>query len=198
MSVVSAMNSSLRGEMGAGRRRVRATIAMPVVVSCGLLGVVAGLLFPPPAAVTRESSAFFSTGHESMPKAEPGAGRAVPAATPQPRDEKLSGSSEPLTPQPDRSASTPQEQASSERTEVAAPLAASQKYDAVEQPSQATSRVAQGRQRAKHDNLPSDHIGQGKRERSARRRISRRVRPAKQGQLSQLPILGPVAGILLP
>jgi hypothetical protein len=193
MSIVGSINCGSGRDMGIGRRRVRAAIAVPVVVACGLLGAVAGQFFPlPPAAVMGESPAI-SASHATLPKDQAGAGRAMPIATPQSRHEGLAGSSESVARPPGQSAAPPQEQASS-------PLVASQKTDPVEQPSQATSRVGEGRQRAKHNNLPSDRIRQGKPERSAarHRRISGRERPAQQGQLSQLPILGPVAGALLP
>ena len=198
MSVVGSTNSSFGREMGIGHRPVRATIAIPVVLACGLLGAVAGQLFPlPPAAVMRESPVA-STSHESMPQA--GAGRARLTATPQSRHERLAGPSPSLARPPDQSAAPPQAQASSELTQAVAPPVASQKTDPVERPSRATSRVGEGGQRAKHSNLLSDRIRRGKRERSAasRRRISGRERPAQQGQLSQLPFLGPVAGALLP
>jgi hypothetical protein len=199
MSVVGAINTSFGREMGIGHRRVPATIAIPVVVACGMLGVVAGLLFPlPPAAVTRESPAFLSASRESMPKHQAGAGRATLTATPQSRHEGLAGPSASLARQPDQSAAPPQERASSELTRVAPPVG-SQRSDLFEPPSQATSRVGEGRQPAKHNSLLSDRIRQAKRERSAaiRRRISGRERPAQRGQLSQLPFLGPVAGALL-
>ena len=197
MSVVGSINSSIAA-MGIGHRRVRAMIGIPVVVACGLLGAVAGQLFPlPPAAVMRESPVT-STSHEPMPQA--GAGRATLTATPQSRQKGLAGSNQTLAHPPDQSAAPPQAQASSKLTQAAAPPVVSQKTDPVEQPSQARSRAGEGGQRAKHNNLLSDRIRRGKRERSAasRRRISGRERPAQPGQLSQLPLLGPVAGALLP
>jgi hypothetical protein len=193
MSVVGSINSSFAREMGIGHRRVRAMIGIPVVVACGLLGVVAGQFFPlPPAAVMRESPAI-SASHALMPRDQAGPGRATLTATPQSRHEGLAGLSESVASSPGQSAAPPREQASS-------PVVASQKTDAVEPPSQATSRVGEGPQRAKHNNLLSDRIRQRKRERSAasHRRRSGRERPAQQGQLSQLPLLGPVAGALLP
>ena len=191
MSIVGSIDCGVGREMGIGHRRVRAAIAVPVVGACGLLGAVAGQFFPlPSAAVMRESPAI-SAGHASMPRDQAGAGRATLTAAPQSRHEGLAGSSGSLARPPGQSAAPPHEQASS-------PPVASQKTDPVEQP--ATSKVGEGRQRAKHDNLLSDRIRQGKPERSAarHRRISGRERPAQQGQLSQLPILGSVAGALLP
>ena len=181
MSVVGSINSSFARQMSIGHRRVRAMIGIPVVVACGLLGAVAGQFFPlPPAAVMHPA---ISTSHASIPKDQAGAGRAT----------LTTGSSASVASPPGQSAAPPREQGSS-------PVVASQKTDAVEQPSHATSRVGEGRQHANHNNLLSDRIRQGKRERSAasRRRIRGRERPAQQGQLSQLPFLGPVTGALLP
>ena len=192
MSVVGSINSSIAA-MGIGHRRVRAMIGIPVVVACGLLGAVAGQLFPlPPAAVMGESPAI-STSHASLLKDQAGAARATLTATPQSRHQGLAGSSESVARPPGQSAAQPREQASS-------PVVASQKTDAVEPPSQATSRLGEARHRAKHDDLLSDRIRHAKRQRSAasHRRIRGRERPAQQGQLSQLPFLGPVAGALLP
>jgi hypothetical protein len=181
MRVVSAMNSGLRGEMGPRHRRVRATVAIPVVVGCAVLGTVAGLLFPlPPAAVTRERPVLLSVSHEPMPKDQ---GRGVgptPTATAQFRHDEL-GASEPPIDARDQPTSTPQGQARSALTQDAAPLVASQKSDSIEQPSKATSRVGEGRHRAKHK--LSDRMRRERREQSA---------------WSQLPIFGPVAGALLP
>jgi hypothetical protein len=184
MSVVSAMHSGLRGEMGAGHRRVRAVVAIPVVIGCALLGAAAGLLFPlPPAAVTHEAPAILWASHEPTQKGQgTGAGPTL-TAIPQSRHEGLAGASESLIHGPAQSASTPQGQARSELTQDAAPLVVSQKPDPIERTSQATSRIGEGRHRAKHKNLLSDRMRRARRERSA---------------WSQLPLLGPVAGALLP
>jgi hypothetical protein len=183
MSVVIAMNSGLRGEMGAGHRRVRAIVAIPVVVGCTLLGTVLGLLFPlPPAAVTREGPAVLFVSHERMPKEGTRAGSTL-TATPQSRHEELPAASESLIREPAQSASRPQGQSRSELTQDAAPVVVSQKPDPIEQPSQATSKIGEERHRAKRKNLLSDRM-----------RRERRERPP----WSQLPILGPVAGALLP
>jgi len=184
MSVMRATNSGLRGEMGAGHRRVRAMVAIPVVVGCALLGTIAGLLFPlPPAAVTREGRALLSVSHEPMAKDQgTGAGPTL-TRTSQSRHEGLPRASASMIDAPAQSASTPQGQARSGLTQDAAPLAASQKPDPMQKPSQAASRVGEVRHRARHKNLLSDRMRRPKREQFA---------------WSQLPILGPVAGALLP
>jgi hypothetical protein len=183
MSVVSAMHSGSRGENGAGHRRVRWVVAIPVVVGCALLGTVAGLLFPlPPAALTREGPALLSVGHEPMPEDQGSAAGPKLTTTPHSRHEGVPRASASPTDEPAQSASTRQGQARSELTQDAAPRVVSEKPDAIEMPRRATSRVGEGRHRAKHRNLLSDRMRQ-RREQSA---------------WSQLPFLGPVAGALLP
>jgi hypothetical protein len=185
MSVVSAMSSGVQGDGDVGSRRVRARVALPIVAVCALLGVVAGVVFPLPAAMLSAVSA-------PIPKHGSGSGQAKPTKTPQSSGEALPSVS-PIHPDP--SLSTPQEQARSGLTRAESPLVVTQKPDPLEEPSQAASRAGERRHRAQRKNVLSDRMRHGKRERSAA--LRRRPR-APQGQFSQLPIVGPVAGAILP
>jgi hypothetical protein len=174
-----------------GRRRVRAVVAIPIIALCGSLGAVAGVLFPvyqePVAheAGTLQRSAE-APQHALLPDALP-ARVALGAAKP----EAGAPSSR------DYPASLPHETSSGAIATLSGAVAARERVvpDAAEA---AASRAEKRQEATRHEAFSRHARARRARYAALRRRASNAAgAPASNGSLLQIPLVGPVAGMLL-
>jgi hypothetical protein len=177
----SESDANPRLQRFSGRRRVHAVIAIPVVLLCGALGAVAGVMFPMRPAVVLPQSL-------SSPEAAP-ANRELPPVAPVPQDGVA---------QPKGDAG--------EMSPAAATLPAREPSEAVEAVAPSLPNVPQSK-----DAASASEERQRQRRRTFERMVRvrrgqhaqlRRRAPAgqasKKGSISAMPLFGPVAGMLLP
>ena len=163
-------------------RRVRAIVAIPVVISCGAVGAAAGVLFPlHPAAVSRQAPTLVAEP-ETPRGARPSIVRAADVVA--------------------QARSAPREVLPAALTSPAAAPSAPREPLAVAPQSRDASPTAEEPLRPRHRS--SERIVRAKRGLHAQQRnrtvagAPSQAKGSAKGSLSQLPIIGPVAGVLLP
>jgi hypothetical protein len=180
MRRVSESDANPRLQRFSGRRRVHAVIAIPVVLLCGALGAVAGVMFPMrPAAVLPPPSS---------PEAAP-PNRELPPAAPVPQDGIAlpKGDAGEVSP----AAATLPAREPSAAVEAVAPLLPK------EPRSKDAASASEERQRQRRRTF--ERMVRVRRDQHAqlrRRGPSGQASPKKS--ISAMPLFGPVAGMLLP
>jgi hypothetical protein len=174
-----------------GRRRVRAAVAIPVIALCGSLGAVAGVLFPVyTEPVAREADTLQRSAeapqHARVPDAVPA--RAAPVAA------------HPAAGPPssrDYPASLPPETSPGAIATLSGAVAAHERVVPDAAVEAAASR-AEKRQEARREAFSRARARRARYAALRRRPGNAAAAPSSNGSLLQLPLVGPVAGMLLP
>jgi hypothetical protein len=177
--LMSGVGERPRPQRTDGHRRVRIIVAIPVVILCGALGAVAGVLFPlhPPAVSPQPASA--------QPELANGAGPPVVRVR--------KGAAQP-------EAVTREVSPATLAAPSAAALAPDEPLAAAPQSKQAseTKEEPPGSRHRRFARFVRAKRGQHARQRNRAVAGEAGLAKAPKGSLSQLPIIGPVTGLLSP